>query len=282
MKFYCIVENNNDNSNNRCKMFEKSCAEKNIKFIKILPDSFNYLDKIDSNDLVYRATDGEQAKQIEQFILDRNVRSFYIDKNYSYTELLSFLLYKHNHLLPLIKIIPNFTININNLNQYVDYLGGFPLVLKVQGGSCGIGVMKIDSMQSLISITDFFKNKGISAVLMQFIKYNKQGRLVVLGNKVVASHLNHCGEDFRSNVGDISKINRDSIIFPEKIQNIAVKSVKLMGIEFGGVDILFDEKTETPYVSEVNFPCNFPTTQKCTGIDIASKMLDYLMNKKAS
>ncbi|MDR0608450.1 MAG: hypothetical protein LBG52_09250 [Candidatus Peribacteria bacterium] len=45
------------------------------------------------------------------------------------------------------------------------------------------------------------------------------------------------------------------------------------------MDILFEESTGTPYVSEVNSPCDFAGTQKKTGIDIAGKIVDYLLQK---
>ena len=60
---------------------------------------------------------------------------------------------------------------------------------------------------------------------------------------------------------------------------MAVKAVRSLGYEFGGVDILFEEETNNPYIAEVNFPCFFPTTQRLTNIDISGKMIDFLINK---
>ena len=51
-----------------------------------------------------------------------------------------------------------------------------------------------------------------------------------------------------------------------------------MGIETGGVDLLFD-KDDKPFIAEVNFPNNFTTTQSVTGVDIASEMVTHLVNK---
>ena len=64
----------------------------------------------------------------------------------------------------------------------------------------------------------------------------------------------------------------------KEIQRVAVAAVKSIGIEFGGVDILFSDNGEY-YISEVNSPCAYNHTQTLTGIDIAGAIVDYLINK---
>jgi glutathione synthase/RimK-type ligase-like ATP-grasp enzyme len=55
--------------------------------------------------------------------------------------------------------------------------------------------------------------------------------------------------------------------------------VQSCGIAFWGVDILFEETTWKPYLSEVNSPCDFAGTQKKTWRDIAGEIVDYLLQK---
>ena len=59
---------------------------------------------------------------------------------------------------------------------------------------------------------------------------------------------------------------------------MAVKAVKTLGLETGGVDLLFDTDGK-PFLTEVNFPHDFSMTQKITGIDIAQAMVKHLMSK---
>ena len=51
-----------------------------------------------------------------------------------------------------------------------------------------------------------------------------------------------------------------------------------MGNQFGGVDILIDSNGR-PYITEMNFPCNFARAANATNIDIAGLMIDFLISK---
>ncbi len=139
--------------------------------------------------------------------------------------------------------------------------------------------MKIDSLESLFSVCDYLNSKSEPIILRKFIKHKEQARIIVLGDKVLANHTNLTSEDFRTNVGNNNSRKRLVKEYDEKIKNMAVKAVRSLGYEFGGVDILFEEETNNPYIAEVNFPCFFPTTQRLTNIDISGKMIDFLINK---
>lgn len=279
MKFYCIIQRNDKINRLRYEFLEQSCNTRGVEFVKIYANDFCYTAyDIDNNSLLYRVSPGSQGKSIERWI-GSNLTTLYANQLMLFhNRPSSFFIHRGNN-LPSIETIPDFLSNPNLLDQYVQFLGGFPLITKLLGGSHGVGVIKVDSMESLKSLCDYFQNISEKVVLRKFIRHHKQGRLIVLGDKVIASHVNYCTLDFRSNVGENEDRKRDSIIFPEEIQSIAVKAVHSLGLEFGGVDILFEEETDRPYISEVNFPCYFPTTQRLTGIDIAGQMVDYLINK---
>lgn len=281
MKFYCVLEKEDYKSKIRCERLERACKSRKIDFIKILPNSFNYLDdSYNKKNLLYRATRGEGAIKIERFLLNKGLTSLYRNISYGFTELLPSLLQGKNLInFPLIKSVPDFISNENLLNEYIDYVGGFPLVVKVQGGTLGVGVIKIDSFESLNSFKDYIKQNNIDSNLLEFVKHKKQGRLIVLGNEVIATYVNYCTFDFRSNVGDSSEIKSSKYVFSEEIKDLAIRSVKEMGVEFGGVDILFEEETENPYIAEVNMPCGFPKAEDIIGVDIAGKLVDYLVDK---
>jgi glutathione synthase/RimK-type ligase-like ATP-grasp enzyme len=128
-------------------------------------------------------------------------------------------------------------------------------------------------------VLDFLKTKSETLILRKFIQHKEQARLIVMGNEVLAYHTNIASLDFRTNVGDNNSRKRMVKEYSEAIKNIAVKAVNLLGYELGGVDILFDEETNMPYIAEINFPCYFPTTQRLTGIDISGAMIDFLIKK---
>ena len=281
MKFYCIVENDSEDSKNRYSPIKKACDERDIEFVKLIPEEYDYTTSdIEQGSLIYRATPGPASKILEKHIMNDSFSSFYLNTFYCFREPAGSIYYNQKSGLPVIKTVPDFISNKNLLEKYVEYVGGFPVIVKVLNGSHGVGVMKVDSIEALKSLTDLLQAKNIQpVVLRQFIKHKKQGRLIVLGNKVIASHANHAALDFRSNVGDNLERVREVMTFSKEIQKIAVEAVKSVGIEFGGVDILFDEETDEPFIAEVNYPCFFPTTQNLTGVDIAGAMVDYLLEK---
>jgi len=66
----------------------------------------------------------------------------------------------------------------------------------------------------------------------------------------------------------------------KELKTLAIKSVQIAGLEFGGVDILVTAE-ENYFVVEANYPCHFERVQRITGVDIAGKMVDYLLAKNA-
>ena len=158
-------------------------------------------------------------------------------------------------------------------------LGGFPVIIKSMGGMHGVGVMKIDSRESFSSIIDYLQTKDDTFILRQFIEHSEQARIVVLGDQVISSHANMTSGDFRTNAGEEKNRQRENKSYSNEIQDIAVQAVRSLGLEFGGVDIIFDTKTGEPFITEVNFPFFFPGNYRVTGAPIAKMMIEYLVEK---
>ena len=70
------------------------------------------------------------------------------------------------------------------LKRYVEYLGGFPIVLKVVGGTRGIGTIKAESWHGLLSMADYLVGIGARFILRQFIDAEFGVRAMVIGNDV--------------------------------------------------------------------------------------------------
>ena len=280
MKFYCIVEDHSERSKIRSSLLEKACKKRNIEFVELLPEKFDYTSGgLEKGALLFRATPGNKSRILEKHLTDESTTTFYNDNHFGISEKGGSFFYNEKQGLPIVKTIPDFLSNKENLKKYADLLGGFPVVVKITGGTQGVGVLKIDSMESLKSFCDFLDEAKLPAIMRQYIKHKEQGRLIVVGNRVVATHVNYPTDDFRTNVGPHSKRKYEAKAYAEDIKNLAVKAVESVGIEFGGVDVLFDQETDKAYIAEVNFPCAFPLTQDLTGIDIAGAMVDYLIKK---
>jgi glutathione synthase/RimK-type ligase-like ATP-grasp enzyme len=125
---------------------------------------------------------------------------------------------------------------------------------------------------------DLAKASGAQPLLCQYIARATHFRLVVVADQVVASYRNaQARDDFRSYASDELS---DYLQTPSPdISALAVRAAEALEVATAGVDILAAPDGQL-YVLEANFPCYFPQAQIVTGVDIAGKMLDYLLEKR--
>lgn len=280
---YIILKNNTDDTS--FKLLEQSAKKKAINTIPIFSESYDFSKKIEfkPGDLMYRIATSDRSALLEKLLINNIVTTFYSDLTSCVGKLdnvveATILQEKSN--LPIIKTIFSLTNDKKLLEQHSTILGGFPLIIRAVGGSHGVGIMKVDSLSSLFSVIDYLSKQNDSYILRQFIDYKAHARLIVLGDKVVASiEYSRRDNDIRSNVGkELSVSDRK---FDKNIEEIAIEATKVLGFEFSGVDILID-KNGDPHIAEVNFPCFFPRAQNQTNIEVSDLMVDYLVNKSKS
>ncbi|MFH1353929.1 MAG: hypothetical protein ABIH36_01450 [bacterium] len=261
-----------------------ACIKRKIDFNLINPAAVDYTNTSNipmAGDILYRAptvqSNSKDAGVVEGFLLHDQVTTFYHSYQRALCRFVSSFVVHQKANLPIPKTIPRLSCNRKLLKKYVDYVGGFPVIIKATGGSHGIGVMKVDSMESLFSIVDYLHQSHQHIIMRQFIDVATSARLIVLGNQIVSS-IEYAApdDDFRSNVGIFPIVKAKE--FPPEIQKLAIEATQLLGVDFGGVDILIDNESK-PFITEVNFPCNFARAQKTTGIDIAGLMVDFLVQK---
>jgi ribosomal protein S6--L-glutamate ligase len=65
----------------------------------------------------------------------------------------------------------------------------FPIILKTLRGAHGIGVMKIDSRASLVSVIQVLVSQGKQVMVQEFISHEKSARIVMLGNEMLAANI---------------------------------------------------------------------------------------------
>ncbi len=166
--------------------------------------------------------------------------------------------------------------NLNFLPEVSERLG-FPLVVKECFGSFGQQVYLAGNMEELKRLVT-----GIGAKPMLFQEYiasskGKDVRLQMVGGKVIASMLRYSEQgDFRAN---LTIGGRMEPYEPSEEQcELAVRCCEILGLSFGGVDLLFG-KDDKPLVCEVNSNAHFKNIFDCTGVNAADAVIAYIRNK---
>lgn len=276
MRFFCITDGPELGQN---ELLRSACAARNVTFQNVDASRFDYsvIPVLSRRDLVYRSSSTQRASFAEVALTAPTVTTFR-SSSFRGTPRHPATFFMHKHAgVPIPKTIPVVTADREQLQQNVEEVGGFPLILKALGGSHGVGVMKIDSFKSLVSVVEYALARQDLVVLRQFIPAATSARLIVLGDRVVDSIAYHVPDnDFRSNTGAAPHVVPQ--VFSQEIQDIACRAVRAVEVEFGGVDILIDE-AGNKYVTEINFPCNFARAQRLTNTDIAGMMIEYLQAK---
>lgn len=280
MNLYCLYEDLYEGVELRLRQIESACNQLNINFFAFNSTTIDYsnLPILTSNDLLYNSSRGSQT--LESILLNKNVTTFYLNnpdlnQTFSTTDW-SILHEKAGLLAP--KTIFSITNNRQLLKNYVEYLGGFPIVIKATGSTRGIGTIKIDSWQNLISTIDYLITTGDKFIMRQFIKAKSGCRLIVLGNEVIAgADFTMNTDDFRNAV-DLSQVKYTKRIYSEQVNQTAIKATHLANTAFSGVDFLEDANGNF-YLLEINFPTGFSGLIDVCGVDIPYKMVEYLKNK---
>jgi len=159
--------------------------------------------------------------------------------------------------------------------EVLDLAGGAPVVIKLFEGTQGIGVVLADTKRSAKSVVEAFRGAGVNILVQEFIKEagGTDIRAIVIGGKVVAA-MKRTGAagDFRSNLhrGGTAEVIKLS---PEE-RLTAIRSAKAMGLNVCGVDML--RANHGPVVMEVNSSPGLEGVEAATGLDIASKIIEYI------
>ncbi|WP_298505400.1 RimK family alpha-L-glutamate ligase [uncultured Maribacter sp.] len=168
-----------------------------------------------------------------------------------------------------------FSINPDNIEEQIEILGGMPVIIKLQEGTQGLGVILAETKKSAKSIIDTFYKMNTSILIQKYIEESngEDIRLFVVGNRVVASiKRTSAPDEFRSNVHRGGAAEQ---IEPTKMElNMALNATKHMGLGVAGVDIIRSKKG--PLLIEVNASPGLQGIEEATGINIAKEIIKFV------
>ena len=168
-----------------------------------------------------------------------------------------------------------FSINPNNVEDQIELLGGAPVIIKLQEGTQGKGVILAESKKSAISVIDTLYTMNTSILLQEYIEEanGEDLRIVVVGNKIVASMKRTSGlDDFRSNVHRGAETQKVQLTPREKF--IALNATKKLGLGVAGVDLI--RSKNGPLLIEVNASPGLKGIEGATGVNVAKFIVQYV------
>lgn len=160
-------------------------------------------------------------------------------------------------------------------DEVIDIAGGAPVIIKLLEGTQGIGVVLGETHSSAKSVIEAFNGAKVNILVQEFIKEagGVDIRCFVIGDKVIAAMKRKGAEgDFRSNLHRGGSARHIKITPQERAT--AIGAAKAMGLNVCGVDML--RANHGPVVMEVNSSPGIEGLENATGIDVASKMIEYL------
>ena len=168
-----------------------------------------------------------------------------------------------------------FSINPDNIEDQIKILGGTPVIIKLQEGTHGLGVILAESKKSAKSIIDTFYKMDTSILIQKYIveANGSDIRIFVVGNRVVASmKRTSTVEEFRSNVHQGA--DTEVVEITSKEREIALSAAKYLGLGVAGVDLIRSKKG--PLLLEVNASPGLHGIETTTGVNVAREIITYV------
>jgi ribosomal protein S6--L-glutamate ligase len=158
--------------------------------------------------------------------------------------------------------------------QVVEAAGGAPLLIKLLEDTQGVRVVMADTDRSAQSVIEAFRRAKVNILVQQVI--NEPGatgiRVLVLGDQVIAATTRSIDEE--------SGIEPSGMHEPEAIEiqpdeaAAAIQAARTVGLNLAGVDLV--RSTNGPLVQEVTSSPGLEDIETTTGIDAASKIIEFL------
>jgi ribosomal protein S6--L-glutamate ligase len=173
-------------------------------------------------------------------------------------------------------------VQIEQLDAAIAYIGDkFPMIVKTVSGSHGVGVIKVESYESLKSITQYLLAEKTDLMVQEFIPHKESGRIMILGDKIIAAVMRTIPDgDFRSNMDQGAELKKHTA--SEVETEIALKTAKALGCELSAIDYIMDESGEM-VIFEANSSPGLKGIQSVNeDIDIANEIMSYIVGDKAT
>ena len=169
-------------------------------------------------------------------------------------------------------------LKIEQLDAAVHFLKEkFPMIVKTVSGSHGVGVIKVDTYESLKSIVQLLLATDTNLMLQEFIPHKESGRIMTLGDRVIASVMRSIPDgDFRSNMDQGAELTKYTAT-PDEAE-VALKVAKALGCVLCAIDYITDEDGKM-VIFEANSSPGLKGIQGVNeDINIAEEIMTYVIS----
>ena len=154
-----------------------------------------------------------------------------------------------------------------------EALLGYPMIVKECFGSLGKGVHLVENRGELMQLAE--RLKGVPHLFQEYVAESRGRdlRVICIGGKVVCAMERRSETDFRSNA---ELGGRGTPFVPdEETAALCERAAAALKLDYCGIDLLFGR--EGMLLSEVNSNAFFGTIERVTGVDIAARYADHLI-----
>ena len=164
------------------------------------------------------------------------------------------------------------------IDQYIDMVGGTPLIVKGLSGSRGDTVILLTSHISAKSTIQALFKQNSSILIQEFIDSKGSDlRGIVVGEQVVASYKRQAQKgDFRANIN--KGASAISVELTQEEKDYIIKASKVLNLSTSGVDFIRDSEGKFRLI-EVNGNYGLHI-QQVTGVDVSELLVDYISCEK--
>ena len=162
-----------------------------------------------------------------------------------------------------------------SLQKVIEKLGGLPVVIKLQEGTHGVGVVLAHTHQAAESTIEAFQRLKGKVILQEFIHEAKGSdiRVIVVAGNIIASMERQAKEgEFRSNLHRGATAKRVKITLEE--EKLVKDAVKVMGLDVAGVDLL--RSARGPLIMEINASPGLEGIETVTQTDVAGQIVLFI------
>lgn len=157
----------------------------------------------------------------------------------------------------------------------IERVGGAPVIIKLLEGTQGIGVLLAESAKSAEGMVELLQSQKQNVLIQKFVSESKGRdiRAFVVGDRVVGAMRRVAqGQEFRSNVHRGG--TTEAVELADAYCDTAIRAAQIMGLRVAGVDML--EGKDGPQIMEINSSPGLEGIERCTQLDIAGAIIDYM------